>query len=145
MERYSYKVSLSKRALKLYEGCAEVRNWYDEMSALKSSRTSQDYVDALAGFLADVGKSPSELIKLTPKEAYELMKGWAVKKVRSGSVTSGRVHAIWQAVKNFLEFNGVKVEGRIPLKRRVQYLDKIPTKEELAQILNSSVSLLFIK
>jgi len=44
MERFSYKVFLFKRSLRLYEGYLEVKVWYDELSALKSFRTTQDLI-----------------------------------------------------------------------------------------------------
>jgi integrase len=141
MERFSYKASLSKRASELYESYPEVRAWYEEVSALKSPRTSRDYVDDLASFAKDVGKSPKELIELSPKRAYGLMKDWAIKKLQTKSITVGRIHSIWYGVKSFLEFHGVEVKGEFPLKRKVKYLDKIPTKEELKLILDAAPSL----
>ncbi|MEM2896021.1 MAG: hypothetical protein QW265_00085 [Candidatus Bathyarchaeia archaeon] len=135
MDKFSYKVSLSKRALELFESYPEVKAWYDEVSA-KSPRTSRDYADALASFAKAVGKNPKELIKLSSKKAYSLMKGWVISELQSKSVTSGRIHAIWYGVKSFIEFHGVEVKGEFPLKQKVRYLDKIPTKEELKLILD---------
>ena len=114
MERYSYTNSLSKRALRIYEDCSEVKAWYDEISALKSARTVQDYIDSLAGFLKDVGKDPSELVKLSSKEVYSLMKRWAINRVQSKSVTVGRIYAIWFGVKSFFKFHEIDVKGEFP-------------------------------
>ena len=140
MERFSYRYALSKRGLRLYEGCAEVRAWFDELRALRSGRTAYDYVDMLAGFVESSGKTPEELVKLSPNEAYEVLKKWALAGIRSGSCSSGRLYAVWNAVKGFLKFHGIEVKKRPPFKKNVKYLDKIPTKEELRQILNAAPS-----
>ena len=141
MERFSYRYTLSKRALKLYEGCGEVKDWFDELVAVRSGRTACDYVDMLADFVESCGRSPEELVKLTPNEALSVLKNWALREVRKGSRSTGRLYTIWNAVKSFLKFHGVEVQGKPPFKKGIKYLDKIPTKEELRQILNAATSI----
>jgi hypothetical protein len=48
---------------------------------------------------------------------------------------------LWNAVKNFLKFHGIEVKNKLPFKKTIKYLDKIPTKEELRQILNAATSI----
>jgi len=141
LERFSYKPSLSRRALELCGRYPEVKAWYDEISVLKSPRTAQDYVDALAGFLEGAGGGPSQLLELSAKEAHGLMRDWAINEMRSRTTSTGRVHAIWYGVKSFLKFHGIDVRGEFPLKHKVKYLDKIPTREELKLILDAAPSL----
>lgn len=141
MERFSYRYTLSKRALKLYEGCGEVRGWFGELVAVRSGRTACDYVDMLADFVEGCGKSPEELIKLTSNEALSVLKNWALGEVRKGSRSTGRLYTIWNAVKSFLKFHGIEVQGKLPFKKGIKYLDKIPTKEELRQIMNAASSI----
>lgn len=142
MARASYGDTLSRRATVLYESYPEVKKWYDELSALKNFRTAQGYIDSLAGFSEDVGKTPADLVKLNAEEAYELMRSWAIKKRQAGSITDGRIGVIWFGVKSFFRFHKIKIDGDLPFsKMRVKYLDKIPTKEELRQILDTAPSL----
>jgi integrase len=141
LKRFSYRHTLSKRALKLYECCGEVKAWFDELVTVRSGRTAYDYVDMLADFVESCGLSPKELLKLTPNEAFAVLKNWAMAEIRKGSKSTGRLYTIWNAVKNFLKFNGIVVQGKPPFKRGVKYLDKIPTKEELRQILNATSSI----
>ncbi|MGB9854395.1 MAG: tyrosine-type recombinase/integrase, partial [Candidatus Bathyarchaeales archaeon] len=141
MERFSYRYTLSKRALKLYEDCGEVKAWFDELAAVRSGRTACDYVDMLADFVEGCGLSPKELVKSTPNEAFSVLKNWAVAEIRKGSRSAGRLYTIWNAVKSFLKFHGIAIHGKPPFKKSVKYLDKIPTKEELRQILNAATSI----
>lgn len=141
MARTSYGDSLSKRALSLYESYPEVKNWYDELSVLKTLRTAQGYTDSLAGFLDDVNKKPDELVKLNAEEAYDLMRSWAIQKRKTGSITDGRISLIWFGVKSFFKFHKIKIDEDFPFsKMRVKYLDKIPTKQELKRILQTAPS-----
>jgi len=142
MARSSYADTLSKRALSLYESYLEVKNWYDELSVLKTLRTAQGYTDSLAGFLNDVKKKPDELVKMNSDQAYDLMRNWAVQKRRNGSLTDGRISLIWFGVKNFFKFHKIRIEGDFPFsKMRVKYLDKIPTKQELKRIIQTAPSI----
>ena len=48
---------------------------------------------------------------------------------------------LFDFVKSFFKFHGIEVKGEFPLKRKVKYLDKIPTRNELKLILNAAPSL----
>ncbi|MCJ7632753.1 tyrosine-type recombinase/integrase [Candidatus Bathyarchaeota archaeon] len=140
MSRTSYSDLPTKKATRLYESSEEVKAWYDELKALKSSRTAVNYIECLAGFVQDNAKSPSELTKLNSDEAYELMKGWAIK--RRGSLSDKRISVVWFATRSFLKFHKVRVDGEFPISNiQVKYLDKIPTKEELQLILDATSSI----
>ena len=142
MARSSYGDSLSKRALSLYESYPQVKKWHDELSVLKTLRTAQGYTDSLAGFIDDVKKNPDELVKLNGEEAYELLRGWAIQKRKTGSITDGRISLIWFAVKSFFKLHKIRIDGDFPFsKMRVKYLDKIPTKQDLKRILQTAPSL----
>jgi hypothetical protein len=68
----------------------------------------------LAGFGEDTGKSPDELVKLSPETCYErALWKWAVGKSRIGTLSTCRLRAIWYAVKDFLNFHKIDV-GRKP-------------------------------
>ncbi|MGQ9468940.1 MAG: tyrosine-type recombinase/integrase, partial [Nitrososphaerales archaeon] len=138
MESFSYRYSLSKRASEIYEGYEEVRDWFNELCLTKSKRTAHDYVDMFAGFLKSAGKNPEELLRLSPKEAYNALKDWSFKELGASAHSTGRLYVTWIVVKSFLRFYGIDVKGGPPFKRTVKYLDKIPTKEELRQILNAT-------
>lgn len=139
MGKFNYKNTLSTRAKELYKRYDEVKRWFDEVSSIKSERVAYDYIDMLAGFVKDTGISPRELCQLSPKGAFEAMKGWAIGKL--SSISTGRLHVIWYAVKSYLDFNGVEVKGGPPFRRVMKYLDKIPTKEELKVIIDSAPNL----
>jgi len=141
LERFSYRYTLSKRALKLYEDYGEVRAWFDEFSTVRSPRTACDYVDMLADFLEGCGMSPGELVEMNSAQAFQVMKNWALEEMRRGGRSTGRLYTIWNAVKSFLKFHGIEVKNKPPFRRGVRYLDKIPTKEELRQILNAATSI----
>jgi len=127
--------------LRLYEDYAEVRAWFDELKVLRSGRTAHDYLDMLAGFVESSGKSPKDLVRLSSGEAYEVLRKWALSELRKGSHSTGRLYVLWNAVKNFLKFHGIEVKNKPPFKKTIKYLDKIPTKEELRQILNAATSI----
>jgi|GEM_PF-1277084 len=142
MARTSYADSLSKRASILYESYSEVKKWYDESKVAMSLRTIQGYVDSLSGFLKEVGMTPSQLLKLSPDDAHDLMRSWAIQKRQSRTISDGRIGLIWHGVRNFLEFHRIRTNGKLPFtKVRGKYLDKIPTKDELKLILDSTPSL----
>ncbi len=82
MERSSYRHALSKRALRLFEGCEDVRSWFDELKVLRSGRTAYDYLDMLADFAQSSGTYPKDLVKLSSGEAYEVLKKWALSELR---------------------------------------------------------------
>jgi hypothetical protein len=69
LERFSYRYTLAKKALKLYESYGDVKAWFDELVAVRSGRTACDYVDILTDFIEGCGFSTKELMKLTPNEA----------------------------------------------------------------------------
>jgi len=141
MARTSYSGLLSKRASELCKNFSEVKTWFETITELKSPRTQNDYLEALDGFIHDTGKSPAELVRLNSKEAYELMKDWVVKKLKSKSVSSGTVHAHWYGIRSFFEHHQIMIIGECPVKRGVKTFDKIPTKEELKHIMDAAPSL----
>ncbi|MEM0084531.1 MAG: tyrosine-type recombinase/integrase [Candidatus Methanomethylicia archaeon] len=108
---------------------------------MRSGRTAHDYLDMLAGFVESSGKSPKDLVGLSSSEAYDVLRKWDLSELRKCSYTTGRLYVLWNAVKNFLKFHGIEVKNKPPFKKTVKYLDKIPTKEELRQILNAASSL----
>lgn len=118
MERFSYRYTLSKRALKLYEDYGEVRAWFDEFSTVRSPRTACDYVDMLADFLEGCGMSPGELVEMNSAQAFQVMKNWALEEMRRGGRSTGRLYTIWNAVKSFLKFHGIEVKNKPPLQER---------------------------
>ena len=140
MSRTSYANTMTKKAFRLYEAYPEVKKWYDELFALRSPRTAINYIECLAGFVEDTGKPPSELAKLNSDDACELMKGWAIKK--RNSISDSRIGVIWFAVKNFLKTHKIRVHEELPFSQiQTKYSDKIPTKNELRQIMDATSSL----
>jgi len=125
-------------ALLDYEEC---RSWVDELYlTLKSRRTVRDYAEAFMQFVEFTGKNPRELARLSYEEAYRLMKRFALWRFRRKGVSAKRVKAQWFALVSFFRFHRVKGDFRFPSKNipvTVKYLDKIPTREELARIMNA--------
>lgn len=139
MVRTSYADSLTNRSSKLYESSPKFKKWYDDLSVSISPRTAQGYADSLAGFVQDVKISPNDLLKLNSDDAYDLMRSWAISKRKSGKISDGRIKTIWHGVKNYFTFHKIKIDGRFPFSKiATKYFDKIPTKDELKQILDST-------
>ena|GEM_PF-5905991 len=105
-----------------------------------AGRTAYNYVDMSADFVESCGLSPKELLKLTPNEAFTVLKNWAIAEIRKGSKSTGKLYTIWNAVKNFLKFNGIVVQGKPPFQKSslgIDLLEVIIAKEkELGRELN---------
>ncbi len=139
MVRTSYNHALVKKASQLVGSSEAVRKWYDEISFTKQPRTSCDYVNELACFCEDVKKTPEQLLELNAKHAYELMKGWAGQKIRLKVYSLKTVHARWYAIRSFFKFHEIEIKDDFPIPHiRTKFSDKIPTREDLRQILNAA-------
>jgi hypothetical protein len=62
---------------------------------VRSGRATYDYVDMLADFVEGCGLSPKELLKLTPNEAFAVLKNWTIAEIRK---SSRRLYTTWNTV-----------------------------------------------
>jgi integrase len=107
---------------------------------LRSRRSVRDYAESVAQFLEYIEKDPLTLSKSSYDEATAMMKQFVLWRNREVGVSPKTVNRQWSALVSFFRFCGVKGEYRFPSKNipmTVKYLDKIPTREELWDILQA--------
>jgi len=134
--------NLPSKFFHLYERFEECRRWIEDcFISLRSERTVKDYAEALAQFVEYTRKDPAELVKMDYGTIYELMRKFVLWRVREVGVSPKRAHTQWFALVKFFRFHKVNGEFDFPSRSIpvvVKYLDKIPTRQELAKILEAS-------
>jgi integrase len=132
---------LPSKFFPLYKEFEECRRWIEDCSiTLRRWRTVMDYARVFTEFVKFTGKNPKMLAKLSYDEALELMKKFALWRVRKKGISPKRVHMEWFALAGFFKLHGIKGEYPFPsriIPVTVKYLDKIPNKEELQRILSA--------
>jgi len=119
----------------------ECKEWVEYSSLSHSSqRVVRDYAESLGQFIRFSKKSPSELVKLSYDDVYRLMERFVLWRVRKLKISPKTVHRQWFAIASFFKFHRIKGEYKFPSRSipvTVKYLDKIPSKKELQQILQA--------
>jgi len=127
-----------KKFYKEYKIC---RDWVESCGlTLRSQRSVRDYAESVAQFLEYIEKDPLTLSKSSYDEATAMMKQFVLWRNRVVGVSPKTVNRQWSALVSFFRFCDVKGEYRFPSKNipmTVKYLDKIPTREELWNILQA--------
>jgi integrase len=132
---------LPSKFIPLYDNFKECRDWVKDLSdSFRNRRTARDYAEAFAQFVEFAKKSPSELARLEYERAYDLMRKFALWRIREVGVSPKRVHTQWFALVSFFRFHRIVGDFDFPSRSIpvvVKYLDRIPTKGELSRILNA--------
>lgn len=117
-------------------------------AAIRSPATRDPYERKLLGFLKRVNQTPDEFAQFAKenpsaaeKKIISLLSQDRLK-IESGEVTAGTINNWLKAVRLFLEMNDVamnwkKIKRMLPMIRRYA-LDRVPTLEELREILDAA-------
>jgi len=126
---------------KFYTKYKICRDWTESCTlTLRSRRSVRDYAESLAQFLEYIKKDPLTLSKSSYDKAVAMMTKFVLWRNREVGVSPKTVERQWSALVSFFRFCGIKGEYRFPSKNipvTVKYLDKIPTREELWDILQA--------
>ena len=117
-------------------------------AAIRSPATRDPYERKLLGFLKRINLSPDGLVKFAKEKPLAaekkiislLSQDWL--KIERGEITAGTVNNWLKAVRLFFEMNDVvlnlkKIQLMLPTIRRYA-LDRVPTLEELREILDAA-------
>lgn len=88
-----------------------IHRWYSNL-ARGSEITASNYLRCLFGFSRRTGIDPARAAKLSKKAAYETLLDFVAAEEKRGLAGSA-VHTYVKSVKSWLDFNGIKVTGKI--------------------------------
>jgi len=113
-----------------------VKRWYDNV-ARGSEITADVYVRRLSAFCDTNSTSPTDLLKLTPKEIRDMLLDMVTKMEKAGNAGS-YVKSNVKAVKSWLSYNEIEIKNRIKI-RGVDETpslkdEKVPSRDELRKI-----------
>lgn len=111
--------------------------WYQNLKR-GSQLTADVYYYALTKFCGDNNITPEDLLSLEDNDLRNLILDY-VTYLESKGRSNSHVATFLKAIKNWLKFNGRKIELHVKLPReRKLRKEKIPTREDLFKILSSA-------